>query len=168
MQLSRGKAEASVLFELSLVLRDCGRLAAELCLFATAEFGFVRLPHAMTTGSSMMPQKRNPDVFELVRGRAAEGVASLIHVLGIAQQLPSGYHRDLQHTKGPLFRGIDTTADVVAVLTHAIPGLVFDGERTAAACDPSLDATARAVALVAEEGVSFREAYRRVGAALRR
>ena len=71
VQLSRGKAEAQLLFEITLLLQDLGRFAADVLLFATQEFGFVALPDAFTTGSSIMPQKRNPDVFELVRGRSA-------------------------------------------------------------------------------------------------
>ncbi len=108
VQLSRGKAEAQLLFEITLLAQDMGRLAADLMLFYTQEFGFVTLPAAFTTGSSIMPQKRNPDVFELVRGRSAVAHAALNEVLGITQKLTSGYHRDLQLIKPPLFRGIDS------------------------------------------------------------
>src|SRR5208337_337191 len=91
VQLSRGKAEAQVLFEITLLTQDIGRLAADLVLFQTREFGFVSLPDAFTTGSSIMPQKRNPDVFELMRGRGAVAQAALNEVLGITQKLNSGY-----------------------------------------------------------------------------
>src|SRR5690606_30963587 len=104
VQLSRGKAEAHVLFEVCLLMQDMGRLAADLLLFYTQEFAFVRLPEAFTTGSSIMPQKRNPDVFELIRGRTASAQASLQEVLAITAKLPSGYQRDLQLIKAPLFR----------------------------------------------------------------
>ena len=104
VQLSRGKAEAQVLFEIALVMQDVGRLAADLLLFYTQEFSFVELPDAFTTGSSIMPQKRNPDVFELIRGRTATASAALSEVLGIVAKLPSGYQRDLQLIKAPLFR----------------------------------------------------------------
>ena len=104
VQLSRGKAEAQLLFEIALVMQDVGRLAADLLLFYTQEFSFVELPDAFTTGSSIMPQKRNPDVFELIRGRTATAQAALSEVIGIVAKLPSGYQRDLQLIKAPLFR----------------------------------------------------------------
>ncbi len=162
VQLSRGKAEAGALFEAALLGQDLGRLAADLCLFATAEFGFVRLPAALTTGSSMLPQKRNPDLFELVRGRSAEAGAALAEVLAVAAKLPSGYHRDLQLTKKPLFRGLDGVSASARLMAHAIPALEFDAEKMAAAVDPTLRAAERAYRLVRDEGIPFREAYRRV------
>jgi argininosuccinate lyase len=162
VQLSRGKAEAHALFEATLLAQDLGRLAADLCLFATAEFGFVRLPDRFTTGSSIMPQKRNPDVFEIARGRSAEALSALVEVLSVTRSLPSGYSRDLQLLKKPLFRGVASALDTAAILAHALPGVTFDAARMALALDPSMDATARAYRMVAEEGVPFREAYRRV------
>ena len=99
VQLSRGKAEAQLLFEVALLMQDLGRLASDLLLFYTQEFAFVTLPESFTTGSSIMPQKRNPDVFELVRGRSAVAHACLSEVLGIFAKLPSGYQRDLQLIK---------------------------------------------------------------------
>jgi len=164
VQLSRGKAEAHLLFEISLLLQDLGRLAADLVLFASREFGFVSLPEAMTTGSSIMPQKRNPDVFELVRGRGATAQACLLEVLAIVAKLPSGYHRDLQLIKAPLFRGIDLARDTLEVMAAAIPGVRFHPERITLA--PELFAAEEAYRLVLEEGVPFREAYRRVAARL--
>ena len=107
VQLSRGKAEAQLLFELALLMQDLGRMAADLLLFYTQEFAFIELPDAFTTGSSIMPQKRNPDLFELVRGRSATALACLTEALSICAKLPSGYQRDLQLLKFPLFRGID-------------------------------------------------------------
>ncbi|HEY7213684.1 MAG TPA: argininosuccinate lyase [Thermoanaerobaculia bacterium] len=161
VQLSRGKAEAQVLFEIALLMQDLGRLAADLVLFASAEFGFVGLPAAMTTGSSIMPQKRNPDVFELVRGRTATAQACLFEALAVTAKLPSGYHRDLQLLKAPLFRGIDLAGETVAIMTAALPEVRFHAERIRLA--PGLRATEEAYRLVLEEGIPFREAYRRVG-----
>lgn len=161
-QVSRGKAEASALFEAALLAQDLGRIAADVCLFATAEFGFVRLPAAFTTGSSIMPQKRNPDVFEIARGRTAEAVAALGEVLAITGKLTSGYHRDLQGIKKPLFRGLASVRDTAVVMAHALPGLLFDAVRMAEAIDPSMHATERANRLAAGQGIPFREAYRRV------
>ena len=160
VQLSRGKAEAQLLFEVALLLQDLGRLAAELVLFSTSEFGFVELDPALTTGSSIMPQKRNPDLFELVRGRTAVGQSCLQEALAITAKLPSGYHRDLQLLKSPLFRGIDTAFETSAVMAHALEGVRFRPDRIH--LDPSLHAAEEAYRLVLDEGIPFREAYRRV------
>jgi argininosuccinate lyase len=164
VQLSRGKAEATLVFELSLLVGDLGRLAADLMLFYMAELAFVSLPDAMTTGSSIMPQKRNPDVFELVRGAGATMQAALVETLAITAKLPSGYHRDLQRLKAPLFRAIDLAGDCAAIMAHALAGVRFHPERIE--LDAELFATARANALVLDEGVAFREAYRRIAAEL--
>ena len=166
VQLSRGKAEAQTLFETALLMQDLGRLAADLVLFSMQELGFVSLPPEMTTGSSIMPQKRNPDVFELVRGRTATAQACLLEVLAITAKLPSGYHRDLQLLKAPLFRGLDLARDTLAVLAPALNGIRFHPERIL--LDPGLYAAEEAYSLVLEEGIPFREAYRRVGAGLKK
>jgi len=160
VQLSRGKAEACALFEVALLAQDMGRLASDLCLFSTAEFGFVRLPPEFTTGSSMLPQKRNPDLFELARGRAAESQSALFEVLGVAAKLPSGYNRDLQLTKKPLFRSFDSAGATAALLAHAVPKLTFDEARMRAAMEPEMYAAEKAYRLVQESGLPFREAYR--------
>jgi argininosuccinate lyase len=162
VQLSRGKAEAQLLFEITLLAQDMGRLAADLLLFYTQEFAFVALPDAFTTGSSIMPQKRNPDVFELVRGRSAVAQAALNEVLAITQKLTSGYHRDLQLIKPPLFRAIDSCLQTLEILPSALDGVSFRPENIR--LDPGIHAAAAANALVAEEGIPFREAYRRVAA----
>lgn len=160
VQLSRGKAESQVLFEVTLLMQDLGRLATDLLLFYTREFAFVELPPGMTTGSSIMPQKRNPDVFELIRGRSATALACLVEVLSVYSRLPSGYNRDLQLIKAPLFRGIDVCSQVLAVLPAALEGLRFRPENIR--LDPSIQAAARANELVVKEGIPFRDAYRRV------
>jgi argininosuccinate lyase len=166
VQLSRGKAEAEVLFQVALLMQDLGRLASDLLLFYTREFGFVDLPDAFTTGSSIMPQKRNPDVFELVRGRTATAQACLAEVLGITAKLPSGYQRDLQLIKAPLFRSIDVCLESLGIMAAAIPLVQFVPERIR--MDADIHAAAEANALVAQEGIPFREAYQRVGAKYRR
>ncbi|HEY5666884.1 MAG TPA: argininosuccinate lyase [Gammaproteobacteria bacterium] len=160
VQLSRGKAEASLLFELSLVASDLGRLAADLMLFYMDELAFVSLPDEMTTGSSIMPQKRNPDVFELVRAATPTVQSALSEALAITAKLPSGYHRDLQRLKSPLFRGIDLTTDCLAIMAHALRSVMFDADRIS--LGPALFAAEKANVLVLEEGIPFREAYRRV------
>ncbi len=161
VQLSRGKAEAHLLFEIALLMQDLGRLAADLVLFNMKELGFVTLSAEMTTGSSIMPQKRNPDVFELIRGRTATAHGCLTEVLGITAKLPSGYHRDLQLLKAPLFRGIDLARDTLEILVPALDGVRFNAGSIELA--PELRAAEEAYGMVLAEGVSFREAYRRVG-----
>jgi argininosuccinate lyase len=165
VQLSRGKAEAQLLFEITLLAQDSGRLAADLLLFYTQEFGFVSLPAAFTTGSSIMPQKRNPDVFELVRGRSSVAQAALSEVLGITQKLTSGYHRDLQLIKPPLFRAIDSCLQTLDILPSALDGVSFRPENIR--LDPGIHAAAAANALVAKQGIPFREAYALVAAKLK-
>ena len=165
VQLSRGKAEAQVLFEIALTLQDLGRLAADLVLWSSREFGFVTLPEAMTTGSSIMPQKRNPDVFELVRGRTATAQACLHEALAITAKLPSGYHRDLQLLKAPLFRGLDLARDTLDIMAAALSGVRFRADRIR--LPPELGATEEAYRLVLEQGLPFRDAYQRVAARYR-
>jgi argininosuccinate lyase len=160
VQLSRGKAEAEVLFQVTLLMQDLGRLASDLLLFYTREFAFVQLPEAFTTGSSIMPQKRNPDVFELVRGRTATAQASLAEVLGVTAKLTSGYHRDLQLIKAPLFRSIDVCQDSLDIMSAAIPEVRFRPDRIR--MDADIHAAERANELVAREGIPFREAYKKV------
>ncbi len=160
VQLSRGKAEAQLLFEVALLMQDYGRLSSDVLLFYTQEFGFVALPDEFTTGSSIMPQKRNPDVFELLRGRAASASACLVEALGIVSKLPSGYQRDLQLLKVPLFRGIDLGLAASAILARAIDGMKFNPQNIR--LDPSIHAAEEANALVVREGIPFREAYRRI------
>ena len=160
VQLSRGKGEAELLFQITVLMQDLGRLATDLILFYTQEFAFVDLPVNFTTGSSIMPQKRNPDVFELIRGRTATAQACLVEALGITAKLPSGYHRDLQLIKVPLFRSIDLALQTLDLLPAALDGVRFRPENIR--LDPSIHAAERAYALVVQEGIPFREAYRRV------
>ncbi|MGB6605132.1 MAG: argininosuccinate lyase [Steroidobacteraceae bacterium] len=165
VQLSRGKAEAQLLFEIALLMQDLSRFAADVLLFATAEFGFLALPEAFTTGSSIMPQKRNPDVFELIRGRSATAQAALAEALGVCAKLPSGYQRDLQLLKAPLFRSIDLGLATLAILPAAIAGLQFQPQ--AIRMDAAIHAAEEANRLVVAEGIPFREAYQRVAAKLK-
>jgi argininosuccinate lyase len=165
VQLSRGKAEAQLLFEIMLLMQDLGRFAADVLLYATREFGFVTLPEAFTTGSSIMPQKRNPDVFELIRGRSATALGCLTEALAVCAKLPSGYNRDVQLLKFPLFRGIDLALETLAILPPAIAAMRFNRETIR--LDPAINAAEEANRLAVREGIPFREAYRRVAAKLK-
>jgi argininosuccinate lyase len=139
------------------------RLAEELVLWSTAEFGFVELSDAYSTGSSLMPQKKNPDVPELVRGKAGRVIGDLVTLLTVVKGLPLTYNRDLQEDKEPLFDAAATLRDSLAVMTGAVATLRVRIDRMrAAAEDPMLLATDLAEALV-RAGVPFREAHEAVG-----
>ncbi|MEM8982978.1 MAG: argininosuccinate lyase [Pseudomonadota bacterium] len=165
VQLSRGKAEAAVLFEIVQTQNDLSRLAADLLLYYTQEFAFVRLPDSLTTGSSIMPQKRNPDVLELIRAAPATAIGALNEALIITTKLTSGYHRDLQRLKAPLFRGIDLALESLALMSAMLDGVRFVAENIHV--DPATGAAEAANRLVAGEGLSFRDAYRQIAARYR-
>lgn len=160
VQSSRPRLEAAVLSSLCLVARDLGTLAWDLSLYSTAEFGFLKLADSFTTGSSIMPQKKNPDVVELTRARAAMFPGWLNQVLMIGQ-LPSGYHRDYQLTKGPLFTALDTMGQMLDIAKRLPESLKVNEDRCAAAVTSDLMATHEAIALV-RDGMAFRTAYRQV------
>ena len=143
------------------------RIGEELVLWTTAEFGFARLGEDTATGSSMMPQKLNPDVAELARGKAGTAIGRLTGLLATVKGLPLAYNRDLQEDKAPVFAARADLAGALAALTTLVRGLEFDRERlAAAAADPLLLATDAAEALVAE-GTPFRDAHEQVAASVR-
>jgi argininosuccinate lyase len=159
-QNSRGKLELYALGALEQALLDVRRLAWDLSLFTMAELGFATLPTAYTTGSSIMPNKRNPDVVELLR--ALPGVVEGARAeLGATLSLPSGYHRDLQATKGPVLRAFGRGLEGLALVPTLIDEVRFDEARMRAALSPDMYATDRAVELAAA-GLPFRDAYKQV------
>ncbi len=157
-QLSRGKFELAALEALSSTMLDLRRLAWDLSLFTSAEFGFVALPAQYTTGSSIMPNKRNPDVIELMRASYASVAAARCEIEQLLS-LPSGYHRDLQLSKGALYHGFGKGLPALALLPDLLRNLEWKPEAMAAALEPSMYATDLAVDL-ARDGVPFRDAYR--------
>ncbi len=156
-QNSRGKFEIMVLQALLHALQDVRRLAWDLSLFTTSEFDFVRLPDQYTTGSSIMPNKSNPDAVELLRGRAATLEAAIVEIQATLS-LPSGYQRDLQLTKAPLIRGTRSALQALAIVPGLVSGLEFNQERMLEAITPEMFATDIALQNAAS-GVPFREAY---------
>ncbi|MCH8226861.1 MAG: argininosuccinate lyase [Proteobacteria bacterium] len=156
-QNSRGKFEIMVLQALLHAMQDVRRLAWDLSLFTTSEFDFVSLPEQYTTGSSMMPNKSNPDVVELLRGRAATIEAAIVEIQATLS-LPSGYQRDLQLTKAPLIRGTGSALQALAIVPGLVNGLEFKQENMLAAITPEMFATDSALRNAAA-GVPFREAY---------
>ncbi len=166
VQNSRGRLEVQFVRFAADAAGVVEKLASDLLLFSTAEFGFFALPEALTTGSSIMPQKRNPDVLELLRGRAARLRARAVEIELIAGKLPSGYHRDLQLTKEPTLRAALELSEVLAVATRVVASFEIDRARLTAAMRPELYATHAALAR-AQAGTPFRQAYRQVADELR-
>lgn len=163
----RGKLESIILDALEQVALTLGKLAQDLMLFSLPELGYFSLPQELCSGSSIMPQKRNPDVLELVRAKAAVLGGYGAQVKGVIRSLPSGYNRDLQETKGPFVQGIDLALACVRVMSVAVSRLGVNKERLAAAFTPEIFATDAALELV-RGGMSFRDAYREVGTHLER
>jgi argininosuccinate lyase len=142
------------------------KLAEQIVLFTSAEFGFFELSDAFSTGSSLMPQKKNPDVFELTRGKAGTLLGLLTGLLATLKGLPTTYDKDLQEDKAPVFQATDTLLAILPVLAGALRTLTVKAERMRSAIDPSMMATDLADYLV-EKGIPFREAHGMAGKAVR-
>jgi len=156
------------LFALAGIATHLSRLAEDFVIFASQEFAYVTLPDEYSTGSSLMPQKKNPDSWELIRGKTGRITGALLGLLTTLKGLPSGYQRDLQEDKEALFTAHDQVADTLAVATGALAAIQFNGERLrAAASNPVLLATEAADYLV-HKGIPFRQAHDIVGKVLRR
>ena len=160
---SRGKVETASLDALNGVITDISRLAADVVFFVSAEAGFLRLSKGFTTGSSIMPQKRNPDIFELLRGRAARFLGLRTGLSAMTLGLHSGYSRDLQDTKPLLIDGLKLAEQALVVVARSVAEMEPVLENIEAALTPDLYATDEAFRLVREEGMAFREAYIQVG-----
>ncbi len=162
-QLSRGKFEIAALDAVGAALLDLRRLAWDLSLFTNAEFGFVALPAEYTTGSSLMPNKRNPDVVELMRASYAAVAAARSEIEHLLS-LPSGYHRDLQYSKGSLIHGFGRGLAALSLVPALVEKLEWRREKMRDALDDGMYATDRAIEL-AVQGVPFREAYQQAAEA---
>jgi len=158
---SRGKIEAAVLGVCAQVMTDMSRYAQDLMLFTMPEFGYFSLPAEFCTGSSLMPQKRNPCAMELVRARTATVLAEHARILMIVRGLPTGYNRDGQETKEPFMNGLAVTRASVGIMDATLGRLEVHEEKLLAGFHPAVFATDRALSLVAE-GKPFRDAYRQV------
>ncbi len=157
---------AELLFALSLLGAHLSRLAEDLILFGSSEFGFVKFGDTFTTGSSMMPQKRNPDALEIARGSAARMLGDVVSLLGTMKGLPTGYNKDLQDDKRALFDAFDATMLVLPGVSGAVAELTFNGARMRSAVSSTMMATDLADYLV-RHGATFREAHRAVGELVR-
>ncbi len=158
---SRGMFENIVLHTLAPVMLTCGRFANDMLLFTSAEYGFFSLPHRFTTGSSIMPQKRNYDLFEVMRGNVRRFVHHQRAIEDIVVSLYSGYQRDLQWTKKPLIDALTLLEDTLDVLIYTLPELRANPEKLRAAMSEELYLTEQVYELV-KKGLNFRDAYRRV------
>ncbi len=167
VQNGRGKLEAAVLFWCTQLGHELGRFATDVIQFSAEEYGYLVLPAELATGSSIMPQKRNPDLFELTRARAAVLHGELAQVLALSAKLGGGYHRDFQLLKAPLLRGTDATGEMLAMMAAAVPRLGVDRERGLAALAGPTLATDEVMRRV-RGGTPFRRAYREVAESLAR
>jgi argininosuccinate lyase len=165
-QNSRGQLEAQVLFWCAVAAHECAKLSADVILFSSDEFGWLILPPEWSTGSSIMPQKRNPDLFELTRARSGAIEGDLAAVMALKSKLAGGYHRDFQMLKAPLWRGVDRTAELLSVLNAALPHVGVDDARARAALRHEVFATDEVMRRV-KAGTPFRRAYRDVAAAVK-
>lgn len=162
-QLSRGKFECSILHNCGQILFNLNRLASDLILFSMENFGFISLPEKYCTGSSIMPHKKNPDVLELVRANYHVVTAEYTKIRGITGNLISGYHRDLQLTKEPLFNGLDITHACLRIMTLVLSGITVNESQCSAALTEELFATEEVYKLV-KQGIPFRTAYQKIAA----
>ncbi|MBI2438444.1 MAG: argininosuccinate lyase [Lentisphaerae bacterium] len=158
---SRGKLESVILAALSQVMLTLSRLAEDLIIFTMPEFAYFSLPPDMCTGSSIMPQKHNPDVLELLRARAARVTACTHSVMDIIRGLPSGYQRDLQETKGPLMLGLALTRESLRIMAPLVAGVKVNAAALRRGFVPAVFAADEALSLV-QRGMPFRDAYQYV------
>jgi len=155
-----------IVFTCAMMATHLSKLAEDLILFGSSEFAFVKFGDGYSTGSSMMPQKRNPDALEITRGSAGRLLGDLVSLLGTLKGLPSGYNKDLQDDKRAMFGAVDTMLLVLPAVAGAVGELTFDARRMRNAVSPAMMATDLADYLV-EKGVPFREAHKAVGAVVR-
>jgi argininosuccinate lyase len=158
---------AEALFVLALEMVHLSRLGEELVIWSSEEFGFVTLADEYTTGSSMLPQKKNPDIAELARGKTGRAIGNLTGLLATLKGLPLAYNRDLQEDKEPLFDSVDTCALALVALTGMIETATFAAERMRTAADTPAAAATDLAEMLVEQGVPFRDAHATVGALVR-
>jgi argininosuccinate lyase len=163
VQNSRGKIESTIVQTLAQIMLDLSKMAQDILLFSTVEYGFFLIPQELCAGSSIMPQKRNLEVMELVRARTQTMLAYQQQILGIVTGLPSGYNMDYQETKRPFMEALDLVQDCLDICTLVISTIKVDTERLIAACTFELFATDRAYELAQSTNIPFRDAYRIVG-----
>lgn len=161
-QLSRGKSERTIAMALGSINNTLARFAMDICLYNSQNFGFISFPDELTTGSSIMPHKKNPDVFELIRGKSNKIQALYSEMVLITNNLPSGYHRDFQLLKEPIINAIEDTKDILDIFTYAISQVdVLDIDLSEEKYKYLF--TVDSIADLITEGYSFRDAYKKIG-----
>jgi argininosuccinate lyase len=160
--MSRGKFEGEIISFLGNIMFDLNKLSTDLILFSMKEFNYVELPKEFCTGSSIMPQKKNPDVLELIRAKYSIILGEEMKVKSLIGNLMSGYNRDLQLTKEPLFNSVDITKNCLKMITLVLNGLKINKKNCEEAMTKELFATEEAYKLV-KKGMSFRDAYKEIG-----
>ena len=159
VQCSRGKVESTFLFAAATISTTAARFARDLILYTNPQFNFISLPDEFTTGSSIMPQKKNPDVAELIRASTHTIHTCLSETLSISHSVSSGYHRDFQRLKYPMIRGIKLVKQIVEILNYIVPKILYNEDSIEKSCNEDIYATKRALELV-KEGQTFRDAYK--------
>jgi argininosuccinate lyase len=159
---------AEALFDLALLAVHLSRIGEEWALWTSAEFGFARLDDAYATGSSMLPQKKNPDIAELARGKTGRVIGDLVALLTTLKGLPLAYNRDLQEDKEPLFDAVDQMSLALGAVTGMLATATFDTSRMRRAADDAAAAATDLAELLVGRGVPFRVAHATVGELVRR
>lgn len=162
VQMSRGKFESTFLHCLTQIMFDLNKIATDIIFFSIPELAYLVIPDEFCTGSSIMPQKKNPDVLELIRAKYHKVVSMESEVKNITANLISGYNRDLQDTKAPVLKSFEITEKSFEVMTLVIGGLHVDASKCSAAMSNEVYATERVYDLV-KKGIPFRDAYKTVG-----
>ncbi len=166
-QNSRGKFEASVISALISVLLTINKFASDVLLFTTSEYGFFTVDDTLTTGSSIMPQKKNVDLAELLRSKVHIVLGNYVAMVSLSANLPSGYNRDLQDSKKPLFESLEITLESLQMCQILLSGLHPKGAKLKVAMTPELYAAEDAMKL-AKKGIPFRTAYQKIASRYRR
>ena len=162
-QMGRGKTELTVAFAIAGLAQTVGKMAMDVCLYSSQNFGFLQLPNDLTTGSSIMPHKKNPDVFELLRGRCNLLQTLPAQMSQLTGNLPSGYHRDFQLLKEAIFPALDQLEDGLAIALYALPRTKVHAQELPTDPRYTYLYSVEAVNNLVLEGVPFRDAYQRVG-----
>ena len=154
---------AEFIFAASLTMMHLSRFCEDLVLWSSDEFGFAEISDAYTTGSSIMPQKKNPDIAELIRGKTARVYGDLISILTLLKGLPMTYNRDLQEDKEPLFDAVDTVRNCLAIFTEMLAHTTFNSERMRQAAGGGFSTATDVAEYLVQQGVPFRRAHEIVG-----
>jgi argininosuccinate lyase len=162
VQISRGKFEGTILHALTQIMFDLNKMATDMIFFSIPEVGYFGLPKEFCTGSSIMPQKQNPDVLELIRAKYHKIVAYEFEIKNIIANLISGYNRDLQETKEPVLKSFNIVQQSLEIMVLVINGIRVDAEKCAVSLTEDVFATERVYELV-KQGIPFREAYKIIG-----